>query len=145
MSTSHPRAVTVAESAVAPRTGLGQLLRFAAVGGSNTLVTLALFVLLQQWLAPGPAYTIVFAAGLAYTTVLSATVVFGGRLTWRTAAVFVGGYLAVYGAGLLVVELLTTLWQPSSVVIAVVTVGVTAPLSFLVGRLAFHRRPVAVG
>jgi putative flippase GtrA len=132
----------VAVPAAAPRqtppgTRFGQLLRFLLVGGSNTLVTLVLFVVLQRWLSPGVAYTVVFALGLAYTTALTATVVFGSRLTWRRAALFAGWYLLVYAVGLGVVQLMTALWAPSSLVTAVGTVAVTAPLNFLGGRLLF--------
>lgn len=128
----------------APRGSWGQLLRFAAVGGSNTAITLALFVLLQRWLEPAVAYTVVFAVGLAYTTAVTASVVFGSRLTLRTGAMFAVGYLAVYGVGLLAVHVLTTVWSPSPTVTAVVTVVVTAPLNFLVGRLLFGDRRTAV-
>jgi putative flippase GtrA len=127
----------------AHRTGAGQAFRFLLVGGSNTLVTMALFVLLQRWLSPPVAYTVVFALGLAYTTAMTATVVFGSRLTWRTAAAFMGWYLLVYAVGLLVVQLLHAFWDPSSVLTAVVTVGVTAPLNFVGGRLLFGVRPAA--
>jgi putative flippase GtrA len=133
--------VAVTEVVVAGnRRGWGQLLRFAAVGGTNTAITLALFVLLQRWLDPAVAYTIVFVVGLAYTTAVTATVVFGSRLTWRTGVLFVVGYLAVYCVGLLAVQVLTTYWNPSALVTAVVTVVVTAPLNFLVGRLLFDVR-----
>jgi putative flippase GtrA len=137
----------VAETVLAPRpasagrSGTGEVVRFLLVGGSNTLVTLALFVLLQQWLEPAVAYTVVFALGLAYTTAMTASVVFGARLTWRTGGAFVGWYLLVYGVGLLAVQLLQALWTPSSLVTAVVTVAITAPLNFLGGRLLF--RPTA--
>jgi putative flippase GtrA len=127
----------VGEPATQPRRSWSQLLRFAAVGGTNTAITLALFVLLQKWLPASVAYTVVFAVGLAYTTAVTATVVFGSRLTWRTGGLFVLGYLAVYGVGLLVVQLLETLVDPSALVTAGVTVAVTAPLNFLVGRLLF--------
>ncbi|CAA9263769.1 MAG: hypothetical protein AVDCRST_MAG52-2747 [uncultured Blastococcus sp.] len=89
-----------------PRGRLSELVRFLLVGGSNTVATLPLFVLLQQWMGPALAYTVVFALGLAYTTTMTATVVFGARLTWRTATAFVGWYLSVYGVGLAVVALL---------------------------------------
>ena len=138
----------MAEPATAParptvphRRNLGEVLRFLVVGGSNTLITLVLFVLLQQWLFPAVAYTVVFALGLVYTTALTATVVFGSRLTWRRAAAFVAWYLLVYGVGLLVVQGLHAFWDPSALVTAVVTVVVTAPLNFLGGRVLF--RPAA--
>ena len=147
MSGSARPSPIVAEAAAPPASarlagsGAGELIRFLLVGGSNTLVTLALFVLLQQWLPPSAAYTAVFALGLAYTTVMTASVVFGARLTWRTGGAFVGWYLLVYGVGLLVVRLLHTFWEPSALTTAVVTVGVTAPLNFLGGRLLFAVRP----
>ncbi len=117
-----------------------QLGRFLLVGGSNTAITLALFVLLQQWLDPTLAYTVVFALGLAYTTAMTARVVFGARLVWRTALGFAAWYLLVYGVGLLVVQTLHAVWAPSGVVTALLTVAVTAPLSFLGGRLLFAAR-----
>ncbi len=121
---------------------LGELGRFLLIGGSNTVVTLVLFVLLQQWMGPALAYTVVFALGLAYMTTMTATVVFGARLTWRTATAFVGWYLSVYGVGLAVVAVLHQHWQPSPVHTAVITVAVTAPLNFVGGRLLFARAPV---
>jgi putative flippase GtrA len=120
----------------------GQLLRFLVVGGSNTLVTLGLFVLLQRWLSPAVAYTVVFALGLAYTTAMTATVVFGSRLTWGRGAAFAGWYLLVYAVGLGVVQLMNALWEPSSIVTAVATVAVTAPLNFLGGRMLFAPAPL---
>jgi putative flippase GtrA len=122
----------------------GQLVRFALVGGSNTVVTLLLFVLLQHWLPAAVAYTLVFALGLAYTTVLTARVVFGARLTRRTSALYVGWYLLVYGVGLATVSLLDSFVGRSPVLTAVVTVAVTAPLNFLGGRLLFAPRRAAV-
>jgi putative flippase GtrA len=119
---------------------LRQLGRFLLVGGSNTAITLALFVALQQWLAPALAYTVVFVLGLAYTTAMTARVVFGARLVWRTALAFAAWYLLVYGVGLLVVQTLHAVWAPSGMVTALLTVAVTAPLSFLGGRLLFAPR-----
>jgi putative flippase GtrA len=120
------------------RSGYGQVVRFLLVGGSNTAVTLALLVLLQNWLSPTVAYTVVFALGLAYTTVMTASVIFGGRLTWRTGGAFVGWYLLVYGVGVAVVQAIHLMWDPSALVTALVTIGVTAPLNFLGGRLLFQ-------
>ncbi|MEX5719531.1 GtrA family protein [Geodermatophilus maliterrae] len=120
-----------------------QLARFLLVGGSNTAITLALFVLLQQWLAPAVAYTLVFALGLAYTTAMTAQVVFGTRLTARSALLYAGWYLLVYAVGLVVVQALHSSWQPSAVVTAVLTVAVTAPLNFLGGHVLFGSTPGA--
>lgn len=123
---------------------LGEVVRFLLVGGSNTLATLVLFILLQRWLTPTIAYTLVYALGLAYTTAMTARVVFGARLTWRTGAAFIGWYLLVYGVGVLVVHGVHTMWHPRAAVLAVLTLTVTAPLNFLGGRYLFAgRRPSA--
>lgn len=119
---------------------MNQLTRFLLVGGSNTLVTLILFVVLQQWLPASVAYSIVFAAGLVYTTVLTSTVVFGARLQWRTGALYIGWYLLVYAVGLGAIQVLQAAWDPSALVTSVVVLGVTAPLNFLGGRLVFRPR-----
>ncbi len=142
---SGPGGAKVLAAVLDPGSRFGPLLRFALVGGSNTLVTLGLFVLLQQWLSPGVAYTMVFAVGLAYTTAMTARVVFGTRPTWWSGAAFVGWYLLVYLVGLLVVRGLHTWWEPGALVTAVVTVGVTAPLNFLGGRVLFQRLPAGTG
>jgi len=122
---------------------LSQLARFLLVGGSNTAVTLVLFVVLQQWLPAALAYTVVFALGLAYATAMTARVVFGARPEWRTGVCYAAWYLLVYGVGLLVVQLLHSSWQPSALVTSVLTVAVTAPLTFLGGRVLF--RPPSTG
>jgi putative flippase GtrA len=136
-SSAEPRA---AAQAPGRRGRIGQIVRFLLVGGSNTLVTLVLFVLLQRWLSPTSAYTVVFALGLAYTTAMTATVVFGATLSWRSAVCFVGWYLLVYGIGVLVLRGLHLWWQPSHLTTAIITVAVTAPLNFLGGRLLFEGR-----
>jgi len=52
------------------------VLRFLVVGGSNTVITLVLFALLARVMPPWLAYTVVFALGLAYATLLTGRFVF---------------------------------------------------------------------
>lgn len=100
------------------------------------------FALLAQWLDPRVAYTIVFAGGLSYTTVLSSRWVFSARTSPRLLATFVGWYLAVYVIGLGTVHVVRD-HVDSTILLAGVTILVTAPLSFLGGRLIFGSRPAA--
>lgn len=115
-------------------------LRFLAVGGSNTVVTLVLFALLARVMAPWLAYSAVFALGLAYTTVLTGRFVFGAHNTRRSSGLFIGWYLAVYALGLGVVQTLQALGVSSPDILALLTVLVTAPLNFLGGRWIFRDR-----
>jgi len=116
------------------------ILRFLVVGGSNTAITLVLFALLARAMAPWLAYTVVFALGLAYTTLLTGRFVFGARNTWRSSGLFVGWYLLVYAVGLGVVQTLQALGVHSPDLLALLTVVVTAPLNFLGGRRIFRAR-----
>jgi putative flippase GtrA len=124
------------------RRDLPQFLRFLVVGASNTLVTLVLLALLSRILDPRVAYTVVFALGLAYTTVLSRRYVFRAARSRARSAAFAGWYLAVYGLGLGVVHLLTLAGVTSPDLLALITVGVTAPVNFLGGRLIFRTDPL---
>ena len=54
----------------------GQAFRFLLVGGANTAVTFVALALLAMVIDPALAYTIVFAAGLAFTTVMTGRFVF---------------------------------------------------------------------
>jgi putative flippase GtrA len=120
--------------------GRSSILRFLAVGGSNTVITLVLFALLARVIPPWLAYTVVFALGLAYTTLLTGRFVFGADTTSRTSALFIGWYLAVYVVGLGLVQTLQALGVDSPDVLALLTVVVTAPLNFLGGRWIFRDR-----
>ena len=116
------------------------LLRFLVVGGSNTAISLVLLALLARVISPWLAYTVVFALGLTYTTLLTGRFVFGAQNTWRSSGLFVGWYLAVYAVGLGVLQTLQALGVDSPDLLAVLTVVVTAPLNFLGGRLIFRAR-----
>jgi putative flippase GtrA len=120
-----------------------QALRFLLVGGLNTIVTVVLLAVLARLIDPALAYSIVYAAGLVFTTVMTNQYVFSADRSWPRMAAFVAWYLAVYGVGMTVVQVLDSAHQWSSVVLALATVAVTAPLSFLGGRLIFApaRRP----
>lgn len=116
------------------------LLRFLVVGGSNTAISLVLFALLARVIFPWLAYTVVFALSLTYTTLLTGRLVFGAVSTWRSSALFIGWYLAVYAVGLGVLQTLQALGVDSPDLLAVLTLVVTAPLNFLGGRLIFRDR-----
>jgi putative flippase GtrA len=114
-----------------------QARRFLLVGGANTGVTVALLALLARVIDPSVAYTIVFILGLAFTTVMTNRYVFSAATSGWRIGVFVAWYLGVYAVGLGVVRLLDREHQWSMLPLAIVTVMVTAPLSFLGGRLIF--------
>jgi putative flippase GtrA len=121
-------------------TSRSSVLRFLALGGTNTAITTVLFALLARVIAPWLAYTVVFALGLAYTTVYTGRFVFGAVSTRRSSVLFIGLYLTVFVIGLGIVQSLQALGVDSRDVLALSTVVVTAPLTFLGGRWIFRDR-----
>lgn len=120
--------------------GRSSVLRFLAVGGSNTAIGLVLLAILARVIEPWLAYTVVFALGLAYTTLLTGRLVFGSDSTRSRSGLFVGWYLTVFVIGLGVVQTVQAAGVDSPDILAVLTVVVTAPLNFLGGRWIFRDR-----
>lgn len=116
---------------------ISQASRFVMVGGTNTLVTLILFVAFQLVVSRRVAYTIVFAIGLGVTVTLNSTFVFRRGLALFPVVKFLCWYLAIYGVGILVVSLVGSQVH-SAWLIALATAIVVAPLNFLVGRRVFR-------
>jgi putative flippase GtrA len=126
----------------------GQVVRFLLLGACNTALTTALLALLATAVDPQLAYTIVFVLGVLFTVTLTGRMVFRTSPSRPRVAMFAGWYLLVYAVGLLVVRLLDHELSWGPVALAIGTVAVTAPLSFMGGRLIFHtsstRRPSGV-
>jgi putative flippase GtrA len=119
--------------------------RFLVLGGSNTVITFVLLAVLAHFIDHAIAYTLVFAAGLAYTTALTGRFVFSAVGSRAKTAAFIGWYLGVYVIGLLVVRLVDANGRHSGLAVALAVVAVTAPLGFLGGRLIYHRSPPVAG
>lgn len=112
--------------------------RFVVAGGFNTLVTGLLLSWLATLIDPRIAYTIVFAIGVGIAVGTAGRFVFGVRLTRRLVVLYVAMYLTVYLVGLGVVALATAAGMPPEW--SGLVVLVTAPLTFLGGRVLLARR-----
>jgi putative flippase GtrA len=126
-----------------PRSLRSSAVRFVLAGGLNTLVTGVALSFLARVIDPRVAYTIVFIAGIALAVALAGGFVFGVRMTPRLTALYVAMYLVVYAIGLLVVALAAAAGLPdygSGLVVLV-----TAPLTFIGGRVLLTRRSAASG
>lgn len=121
---------------LARRLGAHPVIRFLIVGGINTALTGALVVVLSYVMYGWLAFTIAFALGIAFSVVASGRWVFQSHLSARRVLTYVVAYLVIYGCGVLVVQLLHAWGAPPWANIA--SVIVTAPLSFLAGRLVFR-------
>jgi putative flippase GtrA len=116
-----------------------RVVRFAAVGGANTLATSAAFYALTFVLPPAAAFTLVVAGGLAFVAAVTPGYVFGTSPAPSRRALLVCWYATTWLAGLGVIALYSAADMPRAAVV-VGTVAVTAPLNFLGGWLLVGRR-----
>ncbi|WP_166805979.1 GtrA family protein [Cryobacterium sp. TMT1-3] len=111
------------------------MFRFLLIGGSNTLFTGGLVVVLSLFLPGVLAFTIAFMLGLAYSVLFTGRWVFRSMFSRRRILLYVASYGVIYlcGVGLVAVVTacsLTPLANGASVLL-------TAPLSFIAGRAIF--------
>src|SRR5262245_48632774 len=93
-------------SATASAFAHGRLLRFGVVGSANALVTSAAFYLLALRLPATAAFTLVFAAGIAFVVAVTPGYVFGTSPDVRRRLALAGWYAATWLAGLGMIALL---------------------------------------
>lgn len=114
-------------------------MRFLAVGASNTVLTYLLMLALTMFVSHAAAYSVAFAAGVAYNALLSGPVVFAVRPEARRVALYTLWLLAVYGAGLASLEVAVRAGLTGTALVMAFPLLVTAPLSFLGASLLLAR------
>jgi putative flippase GtrA len=116
-------------------TRLHEIGRFLVVGALNTAGSLALFVGLATAMDPRLAYALAFAAGIAFTTVMSSSFVFRTQPRARSKGIFVVWYLVVFALGEGVVHGVAVSAGYAPWVAGLGTAAVTAPLNYIGGRI----------
>jgi len=115
----------------------GQVARFLVLGGTNTVVTGAIFLGLSGLVAPAIAYTTAFVIGVAFALTVTPRFVFSERTSTNRRAIYGAWYLLVYLVGLGVVYLAHDVFGLDRWVIVAVTVPTTAILGFIGARRLF--------
>lgn len=125
--------------AIANRNNLPVLSRqfslFLLMGGINTALTYALYLLLLNKLDYKIAYAIAFAAGVLISIVLQSRYVFAAKLNWKKIMVYPFIYLIQFAFGLIVITFsVRQLHIGKPYALAVATV-LSVPLTFLLNKL----------
>jgi putative flippase GtrA len=125
----------------APRRKLaGEFVRFAIVGGINTVVAYAVYLLLLQWIRYEVAYAIAYAAGIATAYVLSAQFVFRQPLRRRSAIRFPAVYVAQFLISFTVLKLAVDLVGMPRWMAMAAAIAMTMPATFVISRWILRRR-----
>jgi putative flippase GtrA len=116
-----------------------QLVRFALVGGVNTLVTGALVALLAQAMDPRLAFAIAFLLGVVANTLATGRLVFRTTGTVGQGLAYATWYVLVFLVGLFFLAVIGAQRGSAS---AGLVVLITAPMGFLGARWVFGSRDV---
>ncbi len=112
-----------------------EIVRFIVAGGINTLLTLALYWLLLEWLEYRLAYTVSFVAGVVSGFALNTYVVFRVPWSWVRLLAFPSVHAVNYVVGLVIVWLGVRVFGIDERIAPVVAAVVIIPLNFLMTRL----------
>ncbi|MGG5824042.1 GtrA family protein [Falsiroseomonas sp. HW251] len=122
------------------RPGPLRLLAFLGTGATNAALTYLLYLaLLRGALLPArAAYTMTFIAGVALSTALNVKAVFGAHPNLGAIVSYTSVYLVVWGIGLLLVEVFTSILVPAELA-PLLALPVTAGTAYLLSGLVLGR------
>ncbi len=116
----------------------GEFLRFLIMGGTNTVVAYAIYLLLLQWMRYEIAYTIGYAVGIVMAYGLSAAFVFRKPMQKRSALRFPFVYLAQFLVSLGLLRLAVEVIHIPQWLALGFAVVLTIPVTFLLSRWVLH-------
>lgn len=110
--------------------------RYLVVGGLNTALSFALFVLFELFLRHQLAYTLAYVAGVAVSFVMNSKLVFRTPLSLDRAVKFPMVYVVQYVYGLAAMTVLVDLLRLHSYVAIVIVIVTSVPISYFLSRKA---------
>ena len=130
------------QSAGQPQSGYrriaGEFVRFLIMGGANTLVAYAIYLLLLNWIRYEIAYAIGYGFGIVLAYALSAAFVFRKPLSRRSAVRFPLVYVAQFLVSLGLLRIAVEIFSMPEWIAFGFTVVATIPVTFLLTRWVLH-------
>jgi putative flippase GtrA len=116
----------------------GEFLRFLIMGGTNTIVAYAIYLLLLHWMRYEFAYTIGYGVGIVMAYGLSAAFVFRKPMRRRSALRFPLVYVAQFLVSLGLLRLAVEIIHIPQWLALGFAVILTIPVTFLLSRWILH-------
>ncbi|HQZ63113.1 MAG: GtrA family protein [Dokdonella sp.] len=116
----------------------GEFVRFLIMGGANTIVAYAIYLLLLQWMRYEFAYSIGYGIGIVMAYGLSAIFVFRKPMRRRSALRFPLVYLAQFLISLGLLRLAVEVIDIPQWLAFGFAVVLTIPVTFLLSRWVLH-------
>jgi putative flippase GtrA len=120
---------------------LPTVLRFLAVGGSGTLLSYSIYIVLSFYIDAWLAFSLAYIVGLFFNVLLGSRWVFQAGVNRIKLIKFAVLHLFLYLIGRLIIFALDPLQFSDIILSAVLIAGLTTPISFLVGRRIFTMAP----
>lgn len=117
----------------------GEFMRFLIMGGANTLLAYAVFLLLLHWMRYEIAYAIGYGCGIVLAYALSAVFVFRKPLSRRSAIRFPLVYVAQFLVSLGLLRLAVEVFRMPEWIAFGFAVILTIPVTFLLTRWILHK------
>ncbi|MCA9232965.1 MAG: GtrA family protein [Planctomycetales bacterium] len=117
----------------------GEFVRFLIMGGANTLVAYAIYLLLLNWIRYEVAYAIGYACGIVLAYALSAAFVFRKPLSRRSAVRFPLVYVAQFLVSLGLLRMAVEIFNIPEWIAFGFAVALTIPITFLLSRWVLHK------
>ncbi len=120
-----------------------EFFRFLIVGGTNTVITYGLYLLLLLIMPYSAAYSIEYLAGITISYYLNSRFVFHQPLQWKKAFQFPLVYVVQYIAGIVILSLSVEILHISTEIAPLLVLALTVPMTFVLSRLIIKgRHPV---
>ena len=113
--------------------------RFLIVGGTTTLLTYLVYLVLIRWIGYELAYAAGYGLGVLVSYVLSTRYVFRQPMTKKSALRFPLVYLAQFLVGLMVLHIAVEVFGVPVELAPVIAVAATIPVTFLLSRTILRR------
>lgn len=118
----------------------GTPVRFLVFGLLNTVATFAVFIAVGLLIRPSFAYGVAFLLGLLVVYKFSNKLVFRGKGSIPANIGYVLWYLAVFALGQTVIAVLDPNGLRELLLVSVLLIGITLPLTYIGGKLMFRRK-----
>lgn len=128
-------------SKVAEGSGLihKEAFRFLLAGGTNTVVSFSVYLLLNLVLPYAWAYSLSYALGIGVSYMLQAKWVFHVPLSWKNFMAFPLVYLVQWLLGLLILAFLIEWFSLNENLAPLVVIVATLPVTFVMSRFIVRR------
>src|SRR5690606_26597 len=117
----------------------GEAFKFLLAGGTNTVISYGVYLLLNVILPYAWAYSLAYVLGIGVSYILQAKWVFHVELSWKNFMAFPLVYLVQWLLGLVILAFLVEWFSLSENIAPLLVIIATLPVTFIMSRCIVRR------